>query len=214
VLLEAPNGPPAPPSFRLNAAHLLTTHARLTRQWHQTATAPEGEGIAALIAENHRHNFLIWHEEDTARRTDLPAERIVAAKRTIDRHNQLRNDAIEALDHALAAAFPAPPDSAPLHSESPGMIVDRLSIMALREYHLEEKAAAAETATDVQQECRRRLEVLQQQQTALAGCLETLLSDLAAGRRRFLPCRPLKLYNDPRFHARAQNSSRRATAPA
>lgn len=203
VLLEAPPAPQSLAAPLLTTATVKETHARLTRLWHQQSPAVEGEGIAALVTENHRQNFLIWHEEDIARRDDLPTERIVAAKRTIDRHNQLRNDAIEALDEAITAAFPVPPDSAPLHSESPGMIVDRLSIMALRGYHLEEKAAAAGTPANVQEECRRRLKTLQQQQTALTGCLETLLSQLAAGRRRFLPCRPLKLYNDSRFNAPA-----------
>ncbi len=94
----------------------------------------------AQVVENHRHNFLICHEEDLARRDDLPAECIREAQRTIDRHNQLRNDAIETMDAALGAPCVPPAADAPAHSESPGMMLDGLSILPLREYHLEEES--------------------------------------------------------------------------
>ena len=100
------------------------------------------------MEENHRQNFLIWHEEDLARRDNLPTERIREAKRAIDRHNQWRNDAIEAMDAALGAPCVPPAAEAPRHSESPGMMLDRLSILALREYHLEEETTRPEVSPE------------------------------------------------------------------
>ena len=72
----------------MNTAQITATHQRLTRLWHVQPpgrAALPGKGLMAAVEENHRHNFLIWHEEDLARRDNLPAERIREAKRTIDR---------------------------------------------------------------------------------------------------------------------------------
>jgi hypothetical protein len=80
-----------------------------------------------------RQIFDLWHEEDIARRDDLPAERIRMAKRTIDRINQRRNDFIELIDSELQDFLNPAQSGCPQHSETPGMIIDRLSILALKE---------------------------------------------------------------------------------
>ena len=178
------------------STHQFTvTHPRLTRLWHGQPPGAEGGGIMAQVVENHRQNFLIWHEEDIARREDVPAERIREAKRTIDRHNQLRNDAIEAMDAALLAALPPPAAEAPVHSESPGMMLDRLSILALREYHLEEESVRPEAALEQRAAAAEKLGFVKEQQRVLAGCLEELLH--GPEKKRWFPFRACKLYNDP-----------------
>ena len=149
----------------------------------------------AHVLENHRHNFLVWHAEDLARRDDLPAERIREAKRTIDRHNQWRNDAIEAMDAALLALLPPPPPDAPVHSESPGIMLDRLSILALREYHLEEEATRTDAGPEHRAAAAEKLEFVREQREILTRCLDELLN--APEGRRFFPFRSCKLYNDP-----------------
>ena len=179
----------------MNAAQITETHQRLTRLWHVQPPAVEGAGFMAAVVENHRHNFLIWHEEDLARRGDLPAERIREAKRVIDWHNQLRNDAIEAIDAALLALLPPPAADAPRHSESPGMILDRLSIMALREYHLEEETTRRDASTKHLTAAAEKLGFVREQREWLTRCLEEILN--APEGRRYFPFRACKLYNDP-----------------
>ena len=96
-----------------------------------------------LVLEQHRFNFLLWHEEDIARSPDVPDARIAAVKRAIDRYNQQRNDAIERIDEWLiqwlASAGVLPRSDARLNTETPGSAIDRLSILCLRIYHFEEQ---------------------------------------------------------------------------
>ncbi len=170
---------------------------RWTAFWHETPPAVTAGGFLRLVEENHLHNFLLWHEEDIARRDDLPPERIVQAKRAIDRHNQQRNDCIERMDSALMSSLPSMPAEAPLHSETPGMIIDRLSILALKEYHMREESERP-TATETHRTAAAaKLARIRHQRADLAGCLLTLMDDFHAGRRRFARYRQFKMYNDP-----------------
>ena len=97
-----------------------------------------GADFAGLVADNHRWNRLLWAQEDEARRTDVPDAAIVQNKRAIDRYNQRRNDAIEAIDDWLLTSLqrtPTGPD-AWVNSETAGSIVDRLSINLLKLHHM------------------------------------------------------------------------------
>ncbi len=187
--------------LRMNTAHITATHQRFTRLWHVQPPASEAEGLLAAMEENHRHNFLIWHEEDLARRDDLP-ERILEAMRAIDRHNQLRNDAIEAMDAALGAPCVPRAADAPVHSESPGMMLDGLSILALREYHLEEESTRPD-ANPEQRAAAAENPGFVREQRELMRCLEEVLT--APEGRRFFPFRACKLHNNlatnPRLYA-------------
>jgi len=167
-----------------------------TQQWHEAPTpAQTGEPWVA-IENNHRMNFDLWHAEDAARRDDLGPASVRDAKRTIDRCNQARNDAIEKFDVWLLGQFLPLPVDAPLHSETPGMIVDRLSIMALKIFHMRIEAAR-ETADGAQREkCSQKCALLEEQHGDLKNCLKELLAELAAGTRRFKLYRQFKMYND------------------
>ena len=97
----------------------------------------------ASSASSTSTTILLWHEEDVARSPDVSDARIAMVKRAIDGYNQQRNDWIERLDEALlealADAGASPTANARLNTETPGSAIDRLSIMALRIYHLEEQ---------------------------------------------------------------------------
>ncbi len=160
--------------------------------------------LPAPVRENHRCNCLLWLAEDQARRPDVPAEYIAERKRDIDRHNQRRNDAIEAIDiwllAELASLSPPPSPSARLHSETAGAMIDRLSILALKIFHMGEQAqrrgaGAAHLAT-----CLARLCILREQRDDLASCLQCLFDDIRDGRAYFKQYRQFKMYNDPAFN--------------
>ncbi|MFZ0393450.1 MAG: DUF4254 domain-containing protein [Terracidiphilus sp.] len=190
----------------LSADSITELHDRLTALWHaQPHAQPEADPaqpdpFLTLVARQHRANFDLWHIEDEARRPGATAAKIAAIKRSVDRTNQLRNDLAEQLDEALLqhlAARGLPNSAAPLHSESPGLIVDRLSILALKIYHTREESLRAGAPQGHAQRNRARLALLEEQRSDLAECLDRLWSETLAGARRFKLYRQLKMYNDP-----------------
>lgn len=170
-----------------------------TSRWHVIpgSVEPPGDPFRQALHDNHRANFDLWHQEDRARRDDKGAEYVYRAKRAIDTLNQARNDAMERIDDALLTELPTQGEEAPLHSETPGMIIDRLSILSLKEYHMEEEAGRQEASPEHRARCAARLEVIQTQRRDLTACLERLLNDVTYGRRRFKLYRQFKMYNDP-----------------
>ena len=166
-------------------------------------TAADGAGDAwTHIAANHRCNRLLWAEEDLARRTDVPDAAIAANKRAIDRYNQQRNDAIERLDEALLAriAHVVPAADAWHNAETAGAMVDRLSIVALKVFHMDREAHRADATAEHRAACAGRLARLTAQRTDLARCLDVLLARAAAGTAYWRVYRQFKMYNDPELN--------------
>ena len=177
------------------ASAITHRHAKWTADWHENL-APENLDLPwSVVEQNHRMNFELWHEEDMARRDDLGAERIRQAKRAIDGFNQRRNDAIERLDVWFLSQINMRMDS-PLHSETPGMMIDRLSILALKLYHMRLEATRESATEEHRRKCSEKAVVLEEQLSDLAGCLQELLNQLQSGTRRFKIYRQFKMYND------------------
>ena len=153
----------------------------------------------ALAMAQHRANFELWHEEDKARVPGAPDAEIVRVKRAIDVLNQRRNDLVEKMDVWLIGRLEQNED-APLHSETPGLMVDRLSILALKIYHTREEATRESATEDHRLKNRGRLELLEEQRKDLAGCLDALWSEVLKGTRRFKLYRQMKMYNDPELN--------------
>lgn len=157
--------------------------------------------LQAKVCTQHQFNYLLWHEEDIARSPDVPDSEIARVKRSIDRLNQQRNDWIEKVDDhlsdLLAASNVKPQESAKLNTETPGAAIDRLSILALRIYHLREQLERPDATQDHRQSVRNKLAICELQQHELANALQELLDDLWAGRKRHRTYRQLKMYNDP-----------------
>jgi hypothetical protein len=125
---------------------------------------------------------------------------LAGVKRRVDQTNQRRNDLAEELDRTLLAWLEArglPNPDAPLNSESPGLIIDRLSILALKIYHTREEAGRTGAPEGHADRNRDRLNILEAQRADLAACLDALWRETLAGTRRFKLYRQLKMYNDP-----------------
>ena len=179
------------------------------------------DAVWRAIRVNHQHNRLLWREEDRARRTDVAAEVIAAGKHAIDHHNQLRNDAVEAIDEALLArlaALSTPPPGGNgrgdtrLSSETAGAMIDRLSILALKIFHMRVQAHRAEAGAAHMAECAARLERLVAQRGDLAACLDRLLTEAASGTACFKIYRQFKMYNDPALNPWLYNRPNRPAA--
>jgi hypothetical protein len=177
-------------------------HDDLTAIWHSEPNGGEGSGVEALVIEQHRQNFRLWHEEDRARAPLAPAEEIAQTKRNIDALNQARNDLIESIDRLLLHELEARGIAAggELHSETPGMVIDRLSILSLKIFHTREQIERGDVAPEHVAKNRERLEILLQQRQDLANCLNRLWEDVQDGRRYFKLYRQLKMYNDPELN--------------
>jgi cell division protein FtsB len=194
----------------LDASSITELQDQTTAQWHSPRSVEplivrEGgsANLKELIRAQHRANFDLWHEEDKARDPASSEAGIAAVKRAIDRLNQRRNDLVEQIDglllEELASAFTAHPE-APLHSETPGLMIDRLSILALKIYHTGEEAERASATEEHRAKNRARLALLEEQRSDLAAALAVLSDEMASGRRRFKLYRQMKMYNDPELN--------------
>jgi hypothetical protein len=185
----------------LDGESLLGLYERSLQAWSSGASDPERptSSLQDLLLAVHQANYRIWKLEDEARRTDVPDAHIAQVKRQIDQWNQRRCDLVESVDDRfLAEAGALPRPDAEQHSETVGMIVDRLSILALKVHHA---ALYATRASDpaLRAECERRRKILVEQREDLCRCLDRLLADIRSGRRYFKAYRQLKAYNDPRL---------------
>jgi hypothetical protein len=188
----------------LSSEAILKLHDQTTSTWHAShqsrGESPPADPWLALICRHHRANFDLWHIEDEARTPGATDAQLAHVKRRIDSTNQLRNDLAEQLDRTLLdwlAPQKLPHQSAPLHSESPGLIIDRLSILTLKIYHTREEAERRDVSPEHTERNRARLDILQEQRADLAGCLDALWRETLAGTRRFKLYRQFKMYNDP-----------------
>lgn len=182
----------------MNIEELVMLHQQCILNWKKQGLFLTQTGFLALVEKNHAFNYQLWHAEDRARREDQGPDFVYQAKREIDHCNQQRNNCMEAMDSWVYQNLqPAPLGSCPVHSETPGMIIDRLSILALKAYHMGLQTRREEASVAHRENCQKKLVIIQEQQQQLKDCLHQLLTEIAAKTRTFRIYHQFKMYNDP-----------------
>lgn len=140
-----------------------------------------------------------WHYEDIIRDPHINPGEALALKRRIDRSNQDRTDLVEDIDTYFRQLYSdvTPLPDARLNTESPAWAVDRLSILALKIWHMQEQAERDDASAEHRQRCQAKLDVLLEQQQDLSLAIDQLLEDIEAGRKYMKVYRQMKMYNDP-----------------
>ena len=140
-----------------------------------------------------------WHLEDIIRDPHIDPASALQLKRRIDHSNQDRTDLVEQIDSYFRqkyANISVMPD-ARINTESPAWAIDRLSILALKIYHMHEQAERTDASIEHIQKCKAKLNILLEQQTDLSSAIDQLLEDIEAGRKYMKVYRQMKMYNDP-----------------
>jgi len=184
---------------------IVALHREMVVRWHERDEVDVPyTGLQGVICRQFTFNYLLWHEEDIARSTDVDDSRIADVKRKIDSYNQQRNDWMEKIDDWITDDLENrgvnSEASKKLNTETAGSVVDRMSILALRIYHLEEQVERADASPEHIESVQQKLAVCLEQLDDLAQSLGDLLEDILAGRTRHKTYRHLKMYNDPELN--------------
>ena len=139
-----------------------------------------------------------WHFEDIIRDPEIDPVEALALKRRIDKSNQDRTDLVEQIDSYFRELYKEVKVDADarINTESLAWAVDRLSILALKIYHMKEQAERTDATPEHVAKCKAKLSVLLEQQKDLSTAIDQLLEDIAAGRKYMKVYRQMKMYND------------------
>lgn len=143
-----------------------------------------------------------WHLEDIIRDPQIDPVAALALKRRIDASNQERTDLVEYIDSYFLEKFKDVDVAADarINTESPAWAIDRLSILALKIYHMGKEAERTDVSEQHRAECRKKQDILLQQRADLSAAIEELLDDMAAGRKYMKVYKQMKMYNDPELN--------------
>lgn len=177
-----------------------------TEKYHETdhidaiVPNPYGDGTIehTLFAKN-VIDAIQWHMEDIIRDPEIDPVAALTLKRRIDASNQDRTDMVEQLDSYFRDKYAAVKvlPNAVINTESPAWALDRLSILALKIYHMEAEVARTDATDAHRAKCAAKLSVLREQLSDLTTAINQLLADIEAGRKYMKVYRQMKMYNDP-----------------
>lgn len=185
----------------MNISNLVTEIVNFQRdaivEWKKEGINQKQQNLLSIVEKNHAFNYQLWHAEDRARRDDLGFEFVYRAKREIDLFNQQRNNCMEKIDEWFINHLkPAASSVCPVHSETPGMMIDRLSILTLKIYHMHLQTVRDDVEEIHRQTCLTKLKTLNTQRYHLQKCLQELLSEVINQTRTFQVYHQFKMYND------------------
>ena len=143
-----------------------------------------------------------WHYEDIIRDPNIDPAEALTLKRKIDKSNQDRTDLVEMIDSYFLDKYKdvAVLEDATINTESPAWAIDRLSILALKIYHMNEEVLRTDVTPEHHAQCEKKLNVLLEQQKDLSSAIDQLLADIEAGRKYMKVYKQMKMYNDPNLN--------------
>jgi hypothetical protein len=149
-----------------------------------------------------------WHLEDIIRDTQIDPLAALTLKRRIDKSNQDRTDLVEQIDDYFLSLYKntSVNDTATLNTESPAWAIDRLSILMLKIWHMNEEVLRAGATDDHKQKCNAKLQILFEQEKDLSNAIDELIEDIASGKKIMKVYRQMKMYNDPSLNPVLYNS--------
>lgn len=171
----------------------------------------EKGSIEAVLYDKNMVDAIQWHLEDIIRDPEIDPVAALALKRRIDRSNQVRTDMVEQLDSYFLDLYKnvKPAEDASINTESPAWALDRLSILALKIYHMEREVERTDASAEHIGKCQAKLNVLLEQRADLCTAIAELLSDIEGGRKFMKVYRQMKMYNDadtnPVLYAKKQD---------
>ena len=156
------------------------------------------EKIEHLLYAKNWVDTVQWHYEDIIRDPNIDPQEALILKRKIDASNQIRTDMVEYIDSYFLQKFASVSvkTSAKINSESPAWAFDRLSILALKIYHMNEEATRKEASAEHRAKCQEKLTVLLEQKKDLTTAIDDLLTDIEAGDKYMKVYKQMKMYND------------------
>ncbi|MGB5273783.1 MAG: DUF4254 domain-containing protein [Flavobacteriaceae bacterium] len=156
------------------------------------------DDIAHLLYRKNWIDTVQWHYEDIIRDPNIAPTEALVLKRKIDRSNQDRTDLVEYIDSYFFKKFQSVQvkDNATINTESPAWAIDRLSILALKIYHMREEAERSDASPEHKGQCKAKLDVLLAQRKDLVSAIDQLLSDIEAGKKYMKVYKQMKMYND------------------
>ena len=140
-----------------------------------------------------------WHFEDIIRDPNIDPVEALALKRRIDKSNQDRTDLVELIDSYFLDKYKEVKINADatINTESPAWAIDRLSILALKIYHMRQEVERTDTTPEHHTQCEKKLSILLEQQKDLSSAIDQLIADIKAGYKYMKVYKQMKMYNDP-----------------
>ncbi len=161
---------------------------------------PYKEGsIEFLLFSKNWIDAVQWHLEDIIRNPQINPQEALKIKRRIDKSNQDRTDLVEYIDGYFMNEFKdiKTLPNAGLNTETPAWGVDRLSILALKIFHMQEETNRVDASNEHKTNCQAKLDVLLTQREDLSNAIDELLNDIKTGRKKMKLYKQMKMYNDP-----------------
>jgi hypothetical protein len=189
----------------MNTAHAFKIFEESISQYHildsvdQPFENPyEPKSLNHLLYRKNWIDTVQWHYEDLIREPGIDPVSALELKRKIDASNQERTDMVEYIDSYFLKEFSSVEnlDDATINTESPAWAIDRLSILALKIYHMKEEARRPSASEEHRATCAKKLAILMEQKTDLSTAIDQLITDMKAGKKYMKVYKQMKMYND------------------
>lgn len=200
--------------FVMNIDEIFSLFERQIIEYHKVDSVDKPthnpyatDSFEHILWEKSSIDTIQWHLEDLIRPSDVDPVEALRLKRWIDKSNQNRTDTVERIDDYYMSLFQQVPprQDATINTETPAWAIDRLSILALKIYHFAIEVARTDVSQEQHDRCQSKYNTLLEQKSDLMQAIETLLQELAEGKKVMKLYRQMKMYNDPSLNPMLYN---------